>query len=52
MMGLLASCKLVTGAPVVSKLLVVPESKMAYLLMVSMLKLTVRRRVAATRAYG
>ncbi len=40
-MGLLASCTSVTGAAVVRKLLVVPESKMAHLLMVSMSILTV-----------
>jgi hypothetical protein len=40
-MGLLASCTLVTGVPGVRKLLVVPESKMADLLMASMLMLTV-----------
>ncbi len=41
MMGLLASCVLVMGAPVVRKLLVAPESKMAHVLMVSMSMLTV-----------
>jgi hypothetical protein len=51
MMGLLASCTLVMGALVVRKLLVAPESKMAHLLMVSMLILTVQRSVAAARAY-
>jgi hypothetical protein len=51
MMGLLASCTLVTGAPVVRKLLVVPESKKAHLLMVSMLMLTVQRSAAAAKAY-
>jgi hypothetical protein len=50
-MGLLASCMLVTGAPVVRNSLVAPESKMAHLLMVSMLRLTVQRSVAAARAY-
>ena len=43
---------LVTCAPVVRKMLVAPESKMAHLLMVSMSMLTVRRSVAAARAYG
>ncbi len=43
---------LVTCAPVVRKLLVAPESKMAHLLMVSMSMLTVRRSLAAARAYG
>ena len=43
---------LVTCAPVVRKLLVVPEFKMAHLLMVSLSMLTVRRSVAAARAYG
>jgi len=43
---------LVTWAPVVRKLLVAPESKMAHLLMVSMSMLTVRRSMAAARAYG
>ena len=42
---------LVTCAPVVRKLLVAPESKMAHLLMVSMSMLTVRRSVVAARAY-
>jgi hypothetical protein len=51
-MGLLASCMLVTGAPVLRKLLVVPESKMALLVMVSMSISTVQRGVAAARAYG
>jgi hypothetical protein len=40
-MGLLASCTLVIGAPVVRKFLFVPESKMAHLLMVSISMLTV-----------
>jgi hypothetical protein len=35
-MGLLANCTLVMGVPVVRKLLVAPESKMAHLFMVSM----------------
>jgi hypothetical protein len=52
MMGLLASCTLVTGVPVVRKLLIGLESKMAQLLMVSMLMLTVQRRVVVARAYG
>ncbi len=39
-------------APVVRKLLVAPESKMAHLLMVSMYILTVRRSVVAARAFG
>jgi hypothetical protein len=43
---------LVTWAPVVRKLLVAPESKMAHLLMVSMSKLTVRRSVVVASAYG
>ncbi len=51
MTGLLASCTLVTGAPVVRKLLVAPESKIAYLLMVSMSMLTVQRSAAAASAY-
>ena len=51
MMGLLASFTLMTGAPVVRKLLVAPESKMAHLLMVFMSILIVRRRVAVARAY-
>ena len=51
-MGLLASCTLVTRVPVVRKLLVVPESKMALLVMVSMSISTVQRGVAAARAYG
>jgi hypothetical protein len=42
---------LVTGAPVVRKLLVAPESKMANLLMVSMSMLTVQRSAAAAWAY-
>ena len=41
---------LVTCAPVVRKLLVAPESKMAHLLMASMSMMTVRRSVAAARA--
>ncbi len=49
MMDLLASCMLVMGAPVVRKLLVAPESKIAHLLMVSMLMLTVQRSAAATK---
>ncbi len=36
----------------VRKLLVALESKMAHLLMVSMLMLTVQRRVVTTRAFG
>ncbi len=51
MMGLLASCTLVTGALVVRKLLVVPESKMACLLMISMSILTVQRSAVAASAY-
>jgi hypothetical protein len=51
-LGLLASCSLVMGVPVVRKLLVALESKIAHLLMVSMSMLTVQRRVAAARAYG
>jgi hypothetical protein len=50
-MVFLESCTLVMGAPVVRKLLVVPESKMAHLLMVSMWMLTVQRSAAAARAY-
>jgi hypothetical protein len=42
----------VTWAPVVRKLLVAPESKMAHLLMVATSMLTVRRSVVAARAYG
>jgi hypothetical protein len=41
MMSLLASCTLVTGASVVRKFLIVPESNIAHLLMVSMSMLTV-----------
>ncbi len=48
-MSLLASCTLVMGAPVLRKFLVVPESKMAHLLMVSMSILTVQRRVVAAK---
>ncbi len=51
MMGLLASCTLVMGEPVVRKLLVVPEAKISHLLMVSMLMLTVQRSAAAASAY-
>jgi hypothetical protein len=43
-MGLLASCMSMTGVPVVRKLLVAPESKMAHLMMVSMLMFTVQMR--------
>ena len=43
---------MVAWAPVVRKLLVAPESKMAQLLMVSMSILTVRISVAAASAYG
>ncbi len=50
-MGLLASCTLVMGAPVVRKLLVALESKIVHLLMVSMLMLTVQRSAAAASAY-
>jgi hypothetical protein len=50
-MGLLASCTLVTGAPVVRKLLVAPEFKIAHLLMVSMSMLTVQKSAAAASAY-
>ncbi len=49
--GLVASCTLVTGALVVRKLLVAPESKIAHLLMVSMPMLTVQRSAAAASAY-
>jgi hypothetical protein len=51
-MGLMACWMLLTGALVVRKLLVALESKMAQLFMESMWMLTVRRRVAAARAYG
>ncbi len=51
MMGLLASCTLVMGAPVVRNFLIVPESKITHLLMVSMLMLTVQRSAAAASAY-
>ncbi len=50
-MGLLANCTLVTGALVVRNLLIALESKMAHLLMVSMLMLTVQRSAAAAMAY-
>jgi len=43
---------LVTCAPVVRKLLIAPESKMVYLLMVAMPMLTVRRSVVTARACG
>jgi hypothetical protein len=52
MMGLMACWMLLTGALVVRKLLLAPESKMAQLLMESMSMLTVWRRVVAVRAYG
>jgi hypothetical protein len=51
MMGLLARRTFVMGAQVVRKLLIVSESKMANLLMVSMSMLTVGRSVAAASAY-
>ncbi len=51
MIGLLASCKLVTGAPVVRKLLIVPESKVSHLLMVSMSMLTVQSSAVVASAY-
>jgi hypothetical protein len=51
-MGLMARWMLLTGALVVRKLIIAPESKMAQLLMEPMLMLTVRRRKAAARAYG
>jgi hypothetical protein len=51
MMGLLASCTLVTGAPVVRKLLVATEFKNTHLLMVSMSMLTVRRSASVASAY-
>jgi hypothetical protein len=51
-MGLMACRTLLMEALVVRKLLVAPESKMAQLLMDSMLMLTVWRRVAMARAYG
>jgi hypothetical protein len=50
-MGLFASCTLLTGAPVMRKLLVVPESKIDHLLMVSMSMLTVQRSAAGASAY-
>ena len=50
--GFWAGWMLVTWAPVVRKLLVAPESKMAQLLMVSMSMLTVQRSMAAASAYG
>jgi hypothetical protein len=50
-MGLLASCTLVTGAPLVRKILVAPESKISHLLMVSISMLTVQRSVAAASAH-
>jgi hypothetical protein len=43
-MGLLGNCISMTGVPVVRKLLVAPESKMAHLMMVSMLMFTVQMR--------
>jgi hypothetical protein len=49
--NLLASCTLVTRAPVVRKLLIAPELKVAHLLMVSMSMLTVQRSAAAASAY-
>ena len=49
--GFWAGWTLVTWAPVVRKLLVVPESKMAHWLIVSKSMLTVRRSVVAARAY-
>jgi hypothetical protein len=52
MMGLMARWTLLMGALIMRKLLVAPESKMAQLLIESMLMLTARRRVAAARAYG
>jgi hypothetical protein len=48
-MGLLASCTLVMGVPVVRKLLIAPESKIAHLLIVSMLMLTVQRSAAVAK---
>ncbi len=51
-MGLMACWTLLTGALVMRKLLIAPESKMAQLLMESMSMLIVRRRVAVVRAYG
>ncbi len=48
--GVWVGWMLVTCAPVVRKLLVAPESKMAHLLMVAMSMLTVRRSIAAARA--
>ncbi len=50
-MGLLASCTLVTGTPVVRMLLVVSEFKIAHLLKVSMSMLTVQKTAAAASAY-
>jgi hypothetical protein len=51
-MGLMAHWTLLMGALAVRKLLIAQESKMAQLLMEFMPMLTVRRRVAAARAYG
>jgi hypothetical protein len=51
-MGLMERWMLLMGALVVRKLLIAPESKMAQLLMESMSMLTIRRRLAAARAYG
>jgi hypothetical protein len=51
-MGLMARWTLLMEALVMRKLLIAPESKMAQLLMESMLMLTVWRRVAAARAYS
>jgi len=47
-----AGWMLVTWAPVVRKMLLAPESKMAQLLMVSMSMLTMRRSMAVASAYG
>jgi hypothetical protein len=52
MIAFWAGWMLVMWAPVVRKLLVAPESKMAQLLMVSMSMLTLRRSRAAASAYG
>jgi hypothetical protein len=51
MMGLLVGCMLVTGAAVMRKQLVAPESRMAYARMTAMLILTVCRSAAEASAY-
>jgi hypothetical protein len=50
MMGLVVGTMLVAGASVVRKWLVVPESRMAYRLMVSALVLIVFNRTEAAKA--